>query len=506
VILRALLLLVIAAIGCWPQLAVPDWHGTEGRRVQIALEMSRSGDWLEPTLGGQPTWAKPPLHYWLLAALERLCGHGFAAMRLPSVLGLFAAALLAMELLRRAFGPAAGWVGALGILSSPVVLAEWPTAEIDPLFASLVATSLWCLAFGVARERRTAVLVSGLIGGLALLQKGPPYFVFAAGAYLVWWRRRGLRFALPHFVPLLLVPLCYYATIWLVRVEPGEMLRVANEESIGRIAFFEWAHVARTPEFWLRAVLVQMPFVLWCFWEWRGARDARMDPGDLMLRMCSGASVFAVVILTCFPGRPTRYLLPNVLLFTFAVAPAVAHFAGQRRDLGAFSRRGLRLAGLLGAIGLLVVPFLPFPVGIAGAGLALAFGLLPIVVRTPAHLVGACLLMPLIAAWTVGLERAHSWLDGPRARAPAGALLRREIDALRADDLTTQGHVNAPLLLATGLLPRGDEGARRNPGSAFAMHESPAAPPPNLTAYRDRLRLCLPGLTFVLCERVGAPR
>ncbi|MBM4062907.1 MAG: glycosyltransferase family 39 protein, partial [Planctomycetes bacterium] len=100
----ALLLLLLTLLASWPQWSLPEWHGTEGRRLQVALEMVRGGDWLVPTLGGQPTWAKPPLHYWLLGGLGEVLGHGTWAMRLPSVLSLFAAAALAMELLRRWFG------------------------------------------------------------------------------------------------------------------------------------------------------------------------------------------------------------------------------------------------------------------------------------------------------------------------------------------------------------------------------------------------------------------
>jgi 4-amino-4-deoxy-L-arabinose transferase-like glycosyltransferase len=122
VLTRALVLLVVTLIGCWPIWSLPDWDGTEGRRVQIALEMARAGDWMVPMLGGEPTWAKPPLHYWLLGAMRALLGDGQLALRLPAVLGAFLSALLAGELLRRWFGARAGWIGALGIACSPLVL------------------------------------------------------------------------------------------------------------------------------------------------------------------------------------------------------------------------------------------------------------------------------------------------------------------------------------------------------------------------------------------------
>jgi 4-amino-4-deoxy-L-arabinose transferase-like glycosyltransferase len=508
VLARALILLCLCLLACWPQWCLPELHGTEGRRIQIALEMAQRGDWLVPTLGGQPTWAKPPLHYWLLGGLSEWFGASTWVMRLPSVVGLWAAALLAMELLRRWFGSRTGWIGAFGVLLSPIVLVEFPTAEIDPLFASLTAMSLWCLATGVGREQRSMVLWSGILGGLAMLQKGPPYFMLAGGAYLVWWRRRGLRFALSHFVPLIALPLAYYVPLWLLRVAPDEMFAVVNEETLGRIATFQWEHITSTPAFWVRAVAVQMPFVMWCFWEWRGARDARMDPADLTLRMCSGAAVFAIVVLTFFPGRPTRYLLPNVLLFTFAVSPAVAHFFGQERVLGAFSRRGLRVVGVLGAVALLAIPFLGRQVPMASLGLALVAALGPTLVYTPRQLVGYCLILPLVMAWTVVLDRSLSWPDSGRSRSAAGVILRREMERLGAvEDFVTQGHIDAPFVLAAGLLPNGDEFARANPTTKWLLHEAADDPVRMPKEYVERLRICVPGEIFAVREREGgAPK
>ncbi|MCK5941297.1 MAG: glycosyltransferase family 39 protein, partial [Planctomycetes bacterium] len=346
-LIRALLLLAATVVALLPTWLRADWDGTEGRRVQIALEMLRADSWMVPLLGDEPTWAKPPLHYWLIMLCHEWLGDGYMSLRLPGLLGAWLSAWTAGELMRRWFGATAGWLVALALVCSPLVVFKWPTAEIDPLFASLTGISLWRLATGVARERRLLVLGSGLFAGLAFLQKGPPYFLFAIGAYLVWFRHRRLRLALWHFAPMAVVVAAYFAPLWTWFVDAEAMLAVANEESVGRLALFEWKHVRETPMFWLRAIFVLLPMGLWCFWEWRGARDARMGPDDLTLRMCSGGAVMAVVLLTFFPGRPTRYLLPNVMLFTFAVAPAVAHYWGLRGQVPAFARRAVWLFGVL---------------------------------------------------------------------------------------------------------------------------------------------------------------
>lgn len=502
-LLRATILLVVTVLAQLPTWFAPEWQGTEGRRVQIALEMVRSGDWLVPTLGGEPTWAKPPLHYWLLGAAAKMFGTDSFVLRLPAVLFLFFAALLAMELLRPWFGNRAGWLAALGMVLSPVVLHEWPSAEIDPTFASLTAMSLWLLATGVARERRWLVLASGILGGLAFLQKGPPYFLFAVGAYLVWWRRRGFRFAASHFVPILLVAAAYYAPLWLVRVSPEAMLSVANEETLGRIKYFDWQHITSIPDFWFRAIAVQMPYGLWCFWEWRGARDARMDASDLTLRMCSGAAVLAVVLLTFFPGRPTRYLLPNVLLFGFAVAPAVAHYSRQVGGIGTLTRRVVLTLGGLGAIGLLVLPFVD--VATPAIPMAFVFAIAPLCVRRRVHFVVFCLVAPLVSALVVTFD-GGDWQRASRAREAGGQVLRRELDLLGATErLATIGHVDSALLLEAGILPPGDEQQRSSPTAGWLLCEE-TSPPRAFAGYVQRLRLCLANKTFLLFERVESPR
>lgn len=500
---RGLVLLLITLAACVPAWSLPDFDGTEGRRVQIALEMLRSGDWWVPSLGGEPTWAKPPLHYWLLAICHQLFGGSPWSMRLPSVLGAFGAAWLVGELLRSRHGAFTGWIGAFGAVCSPLVVVVWPEAEIDPLFACFTAASLCCLACGVADGRRGLVVASGLLGGLAMLQKGPPYFLFAAGAWFVWWQQRRLRAFAWHFVPLLAVPLAYYVPLWAWHVAPAKMLAVANEESVGRVALFEWQHVRAIPGYWLRALAVQLPFGFWFLHAWRRARVGR-DATDVAARACLWAIVVAIVALTFFPGRATRYLLPNVLLGAFALAPAVARFAAEARPLPAFAARVMAVLGCVGSVALLVLPFVA-QAGVGAIGCAAAAAVGAALVRTTKHVVVFCLALPVVAAWTVGLDRSHAWLDSPRARTPAGEVLRRELTRLGAADadVTTMGHFDSPLLLAAGLLPPGDEMARGAWRSRWVLHEDTgrlADVPANFAA---RVRLVLPFKSFVVRERVG---
>ncbi|MEE8277497.1 MAG: glycosyltransferase family 39 protein, partial [Thermoanaerobaculia bacterium] len=169
--------------------------------------MVHSGDYMVPTSGGETTITKPPLHYWVLCGVMLLGGVGDLEgleeldprwLRLPSLLGFWALSWVVFLVLRRSHGPGAGWASAVGILLAPVILHEGPTAEIDPLFASLTGVSLVLLAQGVSFCERRWLVVGGVAGGFALLSKGPPYFLFLAGPTLVWLRHRRL-WAAPYF-------------------------------------------------------------------------------------------------------------------------------------------------------------------------------------------------------------------------------------------------------------------------------------------------------------------
>jgi 4-amino-4-deoxy-L-arabinose transferase-like glycosyltransferase len=505
-LIRALLLLLATVVALLPTWLRADWDGTEGRRVQVAMEMLRGDNWMIPMLGGEPTWAKPPLHYWLLMVCAKWFGQDYMLLRLPAVLAVFLSSFLAGELLRRWFDATVGWIGALGIICSPLVLFVWPTAEIDPLFASLTGMSIWVLAAGVSSGRAVLVLASGLLAGLAFLQKGPPYFLFAFGAYVVWFRHRRMRLALWHFVPMALVIAAYFGPLWLWYVDPAGMLKVVNEESVGRMALFQFKHVIETPVFWLRAMFVLMPFGFWGLWKWRDARDGQLDERGLLVRMCKAAVIVSVILFTFFPARPTRYLLPNVILFTFAVSPAVAHFFRHRGAVPGVARAVLCAFGLLGSAALIAIPFVP-RAGDASLGVALAAALLPLVVRSPRQVVLASLVVPVIASWTVGLERTVRWSETRKAALAAGQLLRRELDALGASaDLGSCGHIDSTVLLATGLWPEGDEMGRSLPDNHWVLHEELKWWRLPGESHVLRWRLELPFRTFLLSERVRSPK
>lgn len=171
------------ALGLRP-LATPD----EGRYVEIPREMVERGDWLTPHLNGLPYFEKPPLVYWMEAAMIKGVGlESFFWLRFP----IASFALLGCLFLygfSRALGKntMAFWAPLiLGTSLLYCVLAR--LLILDLVFTVLMSGAL--LSFFLATQGHKRLLwVMSYGGGLALatLTKGLIGVVLPGGIILLW--------------------------------------------------------------------------------------------------------------------------------------------------------------------------------------------------------------------------------------------------------------------------------------------------------------------------------
>lgn len=119
--------------------------------AQGAREILSSGQWWYPAIGGLPWLEKPPLPFWLVAAVGWCMGTvSPLAARLPSALAAGAMVLGVVLLATRHHGPAIGLLsGAIQATTAWTVL-RGRLAEADMLLASLVVWTL--LAFDRLRQ------------------------------------------------------------------------------------------------------------------------------------------------------------------------------------------------------------------------------------------------------------------------------------------------------------------------------------------------------------------
>ena len=197
-----------------------NWQ--EAQRALAAREMSLSGNWLYPTINGQPYLAKPPFFYWVQLTLAKVRGEIAgewelrAAAAIAAWIGVLATYLVGRKLLTErsradseSFARDAAFFGA-GMLATGVLYARsGRIGELDIWLAPLVTVAIGGIAAAWRTHRAatlatapcgfpcgpepTAVaplLIATLAATAAALTKGPPallaIFVAAYGGIALW--------------------------------------------------------------------------------------------------------------------------------------------------------------------------------------------------------------------------------------------------------------------------------------------------------------------------------
>ena len=170
---------------------------TEGRYASISQEMVTSGNWLTPQIhlpsGLEPYQGKPPLHFWITAAMLKAFGNSEFVARLPSLLGMltclaavwvFAAAFLSVEIAALACVFFAS--SALSLLLSGSVHLDFTLSACVAwmivgfcVHAFAPVTPREALIFDQSFPRKIFGLIPFIAAALGLLTKGPIAIVLA---------------------------------------------------------------------------------------------------------------------------------------------------------------------------------------------------------------------------------------------------------------------------------------------------------------------------------------
>jgi len=196
------LLLILCTLLFFYGLNTGELYQTESLRAILAAEMLRSGNWIVPTLYGEPLLTKPPGMYAAIALASWPAGRVSAATsRLPSALAASATVFLFYAVFARRMGRRAGLVAAVLLPSSVLWLNRVPSAEIDLLQLAWVSAALLCFlrALEIAeasqpiRFRREwlwwQLALLGVAGGVLTKWTAPAFFYFTV-VPLLWWRGR----------------------------------------------------------------------------------------------------------------------------------------------------------------------------------------------------------------------------------------------------------------------------------------------------------------------------
>lgn len=126
-------------------LAAGELYRTESLRAIIAAEFLRSGNWIVPTLYGEPLFTKPPGMYAAIALASWPAGGVTeATARLPSAVAALVTVFLFFATFRRYFGRRMGLAAAVILPTSFMWLDKATAAEIDMLQTAWVAGAILC--------------------------------------------------------------------------------------------------------------------------------------------------------------------------------------------------------------------------------------------------------------------------------------------------------------------------------------------------------------------------
>jgi 4-amino-4-deoxy-L-arabinose transferase-like glycosyltransferase len=215
VLLALVLALLIFRLGAVPLLG-PD----EPRYTRVAVEMHRAGEWVTPTLQGEPWLEKTPLFYWLAGGAFSLLGETEVAARLPSVVAAVLLVGITAFVGVRLYGPAAGLHAGFVAGTSVLLFAYGRAASMDMLLAATVTASIGLgglYLLGLAGPR--ALIGAAAFAGLATLAKGPlglllPLLVLGASILATrQWRPARQLVSLPVLGAFVVVAAPWYVAI-----------------------------------------------------------------------------------------------------------------------------------------------------------------------------------------------------------------------------------------------------------------------------------------------------
>src|SRR5262249_15179680 len=137
---REVLLVLAAGILSFSQLDCSLQEPEETLYAEIPRQMLAQSQLLVPQRHGQPFYDKPPLFYWLVIGMYRLCGvHDWAA-RFVSSGAAFLCVVVTYAWGKKITSPRAAFVGALMLCLSP----RW--AQLARMVSTNSLLTLWVVA------------------------------------------------------------------------------------------------------------------------------------------------------------------------------------------------------------------------------------------------------------------------------------------------------------------------------------------------------------------------
>src|SRR3990172_1785818 len=336
-----------AAIMLWLAIAavmimtLPPLPVDETRYLTVAWEMKRSGQWLLPTLNGEPYSHKPPLLFWLINLAWGALGPEVWAARFVSLAASASVLMLTYRLGRQLMPeqPTAPSLAVLLVLAGPAVFLYGALIMFDQLLTVWVLLGVSALCKEAQKPSKGAWALGAFAIGMGLLTKGPVILLYlAAPALLVtYWMAPEAKLSLKRWYGSLAIAVAIGALMVLAWAIPAAVIggpefarMIFWKQSAGRMV--ESFH-HRQPFWFYVPVLAAFLFPLF-FWRplWRRASKARHLPLPRPAKFLLCFLIPAFVAFSLISGKQPHYmlpLLPGIALFLGSLLEEADHRRGD---------------------------------------------------------------------------------------------------------------------------------------------------------------------------------
>jgi len=333
------------------------WKTEDAAAFGVAVEMMRTGDWLQPTLAGEPFVERPPLAYATGALTGLLFGNllpVFDAARLAAGVMLALTLLLLAAIAQELYGRSLRSVAVLLLVGS---VGLWDRAhQMSPELGLLLGVAI--ALYGFALALRKPVVGGAIIGtgiAIAFLSRGflgPLWLALTAVVLPIGfreWRSRGYAQAVGIAVVVAVVlggswPLALalrgstYLDAWWAAESLGDYFAPISPEAsadplyvLKNLPWYAWP---------------ALPLVLWTFWTRGRGFKGGLRSAAIALPTVLAAVIFLMLLVMSEP-RASNWmplLLPLCLLATAEVDTLPRGFSG------ALDWFGILTFGLLAAL------------------------------------------------------------------------------------------------------------------------------------------------------------
>lgn len=336
-----ILLATVGLVLFLPSLFLRDvWKPDEPRYAQVSREMVDTGEWVVPHLNGETYAHKPPLIFWIAAAL-RTVGLDANGGRLVSMLAGIGTMLLTAALALR-------WFTATTALFAALILATslefgWMARNggLDIPLTFLTTLGIWAYITG-----GRALVLLYVAAGLSVLVKGPVGLLFMLFGIVAL--RIGRAPIEPRTsrhavwgIPLMLAIIAAWVVPACIIGGEAYTNELLFKQTVGR-AVKSWSHqrpffyyILHAPEMFLPWSFVAIPAI---HQAWKRRKDDRAL-ASLMLWCALGFVIFSAI-----SGKRPRYLLPLFPALALVVARGfeVGYWAASESEVAVWLRRTVR--------------------------------------------------------------------------------------------------------------------------------------------------------------------